>query len=252
MDQKSPTYSHMPRLYCAGSLQAGHFELSEGQAHYLRHVLRVQDGDMVRAFNQTDGEWAARLIFSGKKSVALQSVEKIRANESVHNRIHLLFSPIKKDRMDFLIEKSVELGVTHLHPLLMHRSVVRDIKLDRLQAQIIEAVEQCERLDVPQLHPLMSFNKFVLQFPSLYGNRILAALERRDAISLRAVSDQVKTQDQDQGQDQDIFYLVGPEGGFDAEEAEFLENSAHVMPVSLGTRILRAETAAIFGLSLLG
>lgn len=248
MDQMPLTYSHMPRLYSAVSLKGGSFPLSDAQAHYLRHVLRLQDGDMVRVFNSDDGEWSARVGLIGKRDVSLTCLDCLRGAEMVQHRIHLLFSPIKKDRMDFLIEKSVELGVTDLHPLLMHRSVVRDIKAERLQAQIIEAVEQCERLDVPRLYALEPLGKFVQQFSSSYQGRIFAALERQDATSLRDVSDQMKSQ----MSHKDVFYLVGPEGGFDPEEVVLLQNSKDVCPVSLGARILRAETAALYGLSLLG
>lgn len=246
MDQMLPTYSHLPRLYSSVSLKNGSFLLGEAQSHYLRHVLRLQENETVRVFNSIDGEWLAHISLVGKRDVSLTCTNCLREAVAEQHRIHLLFSPIKKDRMDFMIEKSVELGVTDLHPLLMHRSVVRDIKVERLQAQIIEAVEQCERLDVPRLHALVSLEKFVQQFPNLYQGRILAALERQEVISIQDVSDK------SQKSSLDIFYLVGPEGGFDTEEISLLQNSTHVCPVSLGPRILRAETAALFGLSLLG
>ncbi len=235
--------SDLPRLYLPSCLEMGeNIVLEDGQAHYLRNVLRRSEGDFVRVFNAQNGEWMGKISFPTKKTVALQILESLRSPLDPDRlpRRHLVFSPIKKDRQDWLIEKAVELGVTDLHPVLMNRSVVRDIRADRVQAQIIEACEQCERLDLATLHPLQNLKQFVQQFSD--GAKIYAALERQDAVFL---GDVLKD-----GVNQNIFFLIGPEGGFDQDELIFLTNSKGVCPVSLGPRILRAETAAIFGLSL--
>lgn len=124
------------------------------QAHYLKNVLRKTEGEYVRLFNGRDGEWVYCLTALGKKGAEARAQEQIRAQTEKNRKIHAYFPPIKKNRMDFMIEKAVELGVTDLHPILTQNTETRKINEDRLQAQIIEAAEQCERLDLPILHPL--------------------------------------------------------------------------------------------------
>lgn len=233
-----PYPHHLPRLYVPSTLvAAADFLLSEAQSHYLMHVLRLEANDGVRVFNPVDGEWLARVVSSNKKGVTLTVCESLRPPERISRAVHLAFSPIKKDRMDWLVEKAVELGVTDLHPILMHRSVVRDVRQERLAAQIIEAAEQSERLDIPTLHPLTGLEKFVQQFAEKFP--IYAAIERCENIPLLS----------EITQGGDVGFLVGPEGGFDPQEADFLKAKPHIRPVSLGQRILRAETAALYGLS---
>ncbi|OIN85582.1 MAG: hypothetical protein AUJ12_08515 [Alphaproteobacteria bacterium CG1_02_46_17] len=238
-------YPHdLPRLYLSVPLRAGQdVPLPDGQAHYLRHVLRCAEGDLVRVFNAADGEWKAQISFPSKKAVLLQVRDLLRpASDGLQQYTrHLVFSPIKKDRQDWLIEKSVELGVTDFHPVVMNRSVIRDIKEERVRAQIIEASEQCERLDLPTLHPVKNLKQFMQQFDS--GSKIYAAIERQDAVFLGDILRKEAVRD--------ATYMVGPEGGFDQEEVAFLSGFSCVCPVSLGPRILRSETAALYGLSLL-
>ncbi|HOO51965.1 MAG TPA: RsmE family RNA methyltransferase [Alphaproteobacteria bacterium] len=237
------SYHQTPRLYVEEPLNGAPFAMSEHHSHYLRHVLRLQDQALVRVFHVKDGEWVGRLETIGKKGVVFHPLELLRAVPTIDRRIHLCFSPLKKDRMDFLIEKSVELGVSDLHPLLMRRSVVRDIKADRLRAQIIEASEQSERLNLAQLHDLVSLEKFMAgQVGGQQDSVFYAALERHDCASLKDVV-------VGEGAVTDVYFLIGPEGGFEDSEVLLLQNSSFVRAVSLGERILRAETAALFGLS---
>ena len=145
-------------------------------------------------------------------------------------RVHLYFAPIKKDRLGFLIEKSVELGVTDLHPVITERTQNRKANPDKIQKQIIEAAEQCERIDIPRIHPVISFR-------DLPDTPIYCAQEREGAALFNpAPSDE-------------ISILIGPEGGWSADEVKTLSSSANISAVSLGSRILRAETAAMFMLS---
>jgi 16S rRNA (uracil1498-N3)-methyltransferase len=156
-----------------------------------------------------------------------------------NQEIHLFFSPLKKDRNDMLIEKAVELGVTHFHPVLFSRSIVRDIKPDRITAQIIEAAEQCERLSIPILHPLRDFKKALSDWNA--DIPLMAAIERMDAVHLSRIDlKSMKT-----------GLCIGPEGGITPEETDILGTKTFVTPVSLGPNILRAETAVFYGVTIL-
>lgn len=226
-----------PRLYLSMRLQAGETVLlPENQTHYLRNVLRKEAGDTVRIFNAADGEWGGRLTAPTKKSLAVTCEKNLRPSEDALLARHLLFSPIKKDRQDMLIEKAVELGVTHFHPILFQRTIVREIKPERIMAQMIEAAEQCERLDIPSLAPLMDLRKAIAGWAD--DTPIFAALERSNAENLKPCA-------------RGCAFLVGPEGGITSDEVEFLCCQNFVTPVSLGSRILRAETAVFYGLSVL-
>lgn len=226
---------YAPRLYFPLALKTGDVVLlPEGQSHYLKNVLRRLEGDDVRLFNAADGEWVGKIGFQGKKAVSVSVETQIRQPFVAGAEIHLFFSPIKKDRNDLLIEKAVELGATHLHPVLFQRTIIRDMKPERIEAQIIEAAEQCERMDIPVLCPLLDLKKAFAGWDS--DMPIFAAIERREAELLKPVSGS-------------CGYLVGPEGGIAPEEVEFLCSKSFVRPVTLGERILRAETAVFYGLS---
>lgn len=227
-----------PRLYTDLDLtQDTPVSLETAQAHYLKNVLRKNAGDAVRLFNGKHGEWLSVIDEISKKSVTLIPQKQISTQPNSNREIHLYFAPIKKNRMDFLIEKSVELGVTDLHPILTQNTEMRKINTDRLRAQIIEAAEQCERLILPKLHPLNDLTKEIMHTQDVF----FAALERGNYPHLRDRADNNKA----------ARIIIGPEGGFSAEELEFLKTQDHVHPITLGDTILRAETAALKALSLL-
>lgn len=235
-------HHNLPRLYCPQNLGKGILlNLPEDQSHYLRNVLRKTVGDGVRLFNEQNGEWVAHISTESKKSVTLTIAEQIRQAEINHSEIHLIFSPIKKDRNDMVIEKAVELGVTHLHPVLFARTIVRDIKAERIEAQMMEAAEQCERLSLPKLSPLKDLKKLLGEWNK--DIPLYAGIERSDATALLTAA-------QSNPSHQSAL-LIGPEGGITTEEIELLNSKAFIKPVSLGPRILRAETAVFYGLSLL-
>lgn len=238
MTQNSITKS--PRLYTELPLHSGQVTvLSAEQAHYLKNVLRKNTGDPLRLFNGRDGEWLCALDSLGKKGADVTPQDCLTPQPAKARSIHAFFAPIKKHRMDFMIEKAVELGVTDLHPILTHNTEVRKINEERMTAQIIEAAEQCERLDIPKLHPLQDIHKAV----QAHGKAIYAALERGEHPLAR---EQLAKDDA-----QDIAILIGPEGGFTQDEIRILLSSDSIRPVSLGDTILRAETALIKLLSLL-
>ena len=226
-----------PRLYVPALTDNGKTApLNSGQAHYLKSVLRMNEGDHIRVFNDSGGEWIADIEKLGKKEGIATVKEQIRTGANPAKALHLLFPPLKKHRMDFLIEKSVELGVTDLHPVLTTRTQVRKINADRIEAQIIEASEQCERLDIPRLHKLQDMDKKLAGWDAT--PQIICALERDSEIQ--------------SAQNGGEALLIGPEGGFDDRERGLLLDSGKIQAVSLGDRILRAETAALYCLSLAG
>lgn len=233
-----------PRLYTSHTLVEGQtILLPDDQAHYLKNVLRQGEGDSVRLFQERDGEWLAILSFPAKKSVAATLQTCLRPANPTHPEIHLFFSPIKKDRQDILVEKAVELGVTHLHPVVFARSIVRDIKSERVRSQLIEAAEQCERLDVPDMLPVMDLKKSLSLWNPAWP--LFAAIERQESsqpLSHYAMSAEKPSV---------CGYMVGPEGGITPEEVAYIGKFDFIRPVSLGPRILRAETAVFYGVSIL-
>lgn len=227
----------LPRLFVPDDLNGGvHLSLDEGQSHYLLSVLRRRAGDRVRVFNGRDGEWIADLKVRGKRDVAAVVEGLFLSQPTPSARVHLIFAPLRKDRMDFLIEKAVELGVGALHPVLTERTENRNPNGVRLQRQIIEAAEQCERLDVPVLYESITL-------PDFLGTRgagflLLACIERGDYPALSTGHEEG-----------DIGVLIGPEGGWTERERDLILRCPNVRPVSLGPRILRAETAALYVLA---
>ena len=229
-------YGSLSRLFTPADLNLGaETTLPENHAHYLRNVLRKNPGDTIRLFNGRDGEWLAEIATLGKKSGSAKLTKKLRDQPPAPPTVHLLFAPIKKARLDFLIEKAVELGVTHLHPVITARTENRNLNAERLQAQIIEATEQCERMDVPIFFDAMPLDKKIAAWNA--APEILWCFERSNAESLGMTP--LKNP----------AFLIGPEGGFDDREIRYLSEQAFIKSVSLGAAILRAETAAIFCLA---
>lgn len=226
-----------PRLYTAEDLRAGGVcPLSAEQAHYLKNVMRMAEGENIRLFNGREGEFLATLSQLGKKGGTADITEKLRDQPKPGRPVHLLFAPIKKQRMDFLIEKAVELGATDLHPVITARTENRALKEDRLRAQIIEAAEQCERMDVPALHPVQALAVKIGNWPQ-GGVKLYWCSERGNAPHIREF------------RLESCGFLIGPVGGFDDSEARFLTECGKVQPLSLGERILRAETACLLCLA---
>lgn len=228
------------RLYVTSSLSEGaRVTLDANQAHYLANVLRLPIGGEVLVFNGRDGEWAATLCVATKKGGEVACVRQTRAQDSVPE-LWLAFAPVKGERTDYIVEKATELGVSVIMPIITERTIVRKVNYERLQVKCNEAAEQCGRLSVPEV--FMS-----LPLSTLYGPRedealILFADEAGDTMtigqSLAGHAPEI------------IILLTGPEGGFTPAERDKLRSSAHVSAVSLGPRILRADTAAFAGLAL--
>lgn len=224
----------LPRLFVDSPLGPDQMvALNAGQAHYFKTVLRRENGDPVRLFNGRNGEWLCTLQNLGKKSGVAVAAEQIKQQPAPAPGVHLYFAPVKKVRMDWLVEKAVELGATHLHPVITQNTEMREVNDKRLRQQIFEAAEQCERLDMPVL----------CDTEKLYNLRhdgpVLACLERGDT---RPVAQRVPEHGP-------VSILIGPEGGFTAAEAEWIAAQKNWFTVSLGPRILRCETAVCVALT---
>ena len=223
------------RLYVTGHLAPGAgVELSAGQAHHLRSVLRLGRGAAVAAFNAADGEWLCRVAEFGKNRVLLTVERRLRAAEPEPD-LWLLFAPIKRSRLDWLVEKATELGAAALLPVWTARTQVERLNLERLRAHAISAAEQSHRLSVPELRP-----------PEVL-NGVLAAwsAERRILVCDETGAGEPIGEGVARLAAGPMALLVGPEGGFDQTELDALGKLSFVSRVGLGPRVLRAETAAL-------
>ncbi len=224
------------RLFVEAPLSAGaNISVTEAQAHYLAKVMRLQPADTIRVFNGQDGEWQVRVGNVGKKGVRLL-VEKNTRPQAPEPDCWLCFSLLKRQKTDLVVEKATELGVSVIQPVITARTQGDHVNLDRLRAIAIEAAEQCERLAVPEIRPPLKLPALIAAWPA--GRALYVADERRTAPLLRYSA-------------APAALLIGPEGGFTGAELEGIGAHPLVTRVSLGARILRAETAAIAGLTLL-
>lgn len=231
-----PNYT-LPRLYLTDGL-SGEITLSREQSHYVGTVLRRGEGDEIRLFNDSDGEWAAEIISANRKSVIVRVDRQLRDPYAPPD-IRLLFAPIRKHRMTTVIEKATELGVTTLQPVITAHTQFPKVNLDRTQAQIVEAAEQTERLDLPVLKSPISFDEMLQT--QLADRPLLFADEAGDgATIISALASLLPPLD----------IIIGPEGGFSPDERDQLRARNATVPISLGPRILRADTAAISVLTL--
>jgi 16S rRNA (uracil1498-N3)-methyltransferase len=229
------------RLHVTCDLAAGlSVALAVAQAHYLKSVLRLAPGATVALFNGRDGEWAARIDGFGRGACALTVLER-RREQSPEPDLWLVFAPIKRARLDFLVEKATELGAAELHPVYTRRTMVERVNLERWRANAAEAAEQTERLTVPALHEPQPLDRLLVRWPA--GRRLLLCDESGTAPSVAdALAQEVPGP---------WAVLVGPEGGFADTELDALMKLAFVCRVSLGPRVLRSDTAALAGLSVL-
>jgi len=234
----------VPRLYVEVDLATGAtVELGAAQSHYLRNVLRLSAGDAVALFNGRDGEWRARIEGFDRRAAGLICLEQSR-RQSGEPDLWLMFAPIKRGRIDWLVEKATELGVSALVPVITRHSATTRLNLDRLAAHAVEAAEQSERLGVPVLHSLRPLSAWLAEWPA--QRRLLLCAEAGAAQPIAAaLSAAVGTP----AATAPWAVLIGPEGGFAAGELDDLGKLAFVTPVGLGPRILRADTAALAALA---
>ncbi len=228
------------RLFVDDDLSPGKIlSLAPEQARYLGAVLRMSAGDTVALFNGRDGEWAAE-IGELRKDRARIEIGTLRRPPIDESGPVIAFAPVKKSRLDFIVEKCTELGATKLIPVITDRTVVGRVNIERIRAQTVEAAEQCERLSVPEVEesrPLDGLlNAWDPEAPLIMADESGGGLPIADVVWTL---------------DPAIVpgILIGPEGGFSPRELDVLEKHAFVLRVGLGPRILRAETAAVAALS---
>jgi len=230
----------MIRLYVESPLLENQdVMLSDSQSHYLQKVMRLKENDEVLLFNGRDGEWKARITATSKKSTTLCPTFQ-RKPQQREGDLWLLFSPIKPKRQEFLVEKATELGVSCLWPVHCERTSVPKVNLEKMQAHACEAAEQCGRLTLPEIKPLTSLRALLKNWPQ---NRLLLfGDESLNSPSLGAL---------DLNPQKPYAFLVGPEGGFTSQEFFLLKSFTQAQGVTLNPHILRAETAALVGVSYL-
>jgi 16S rRNA (uracil1498-N3)-methyltransferase len=228
-----------PRLFLDDALSAGgECELPRMPSHYLKDVLRLKPGDPVCVFNGRDGEWLSYIADASKKSVSLR-IEKKSADAKPPPDIDYLFAPLKHARLDYMVQKATELGARRLRPVITRRTVAERVNLDRMRANAIEAAEQCNLIYVPEVMEPQKLENVLMSWPEeralIYCDERLGAgspIERLKNLGVPAA------------------VLVGPEGGFTAEEKAMLNGQSFVRAISLGPRIMRADTAAIAALTI--
>lgn len=212
-------------------------ELSKDQAHYLGNVLRKDEGDAVRVFNGQSGEWRAEIASISKRAAKLTIKDQLREPKQCPD-IKLCFAPIRKHRTSFIIEKTTELGVRTLQPVITARTQFPKFNIEKARLQAIEASEQTERLDIPKIKAPLKLTQMIEDWDD---RTLIFADEAGDAFpALNALGTLSGP----------AAILIGPEGGFTPQERELLRSQSFVKPVSLGSRILRADTAALSLLTL--
>lgn len=220
-----------PRLFVDHPLAPGPLRLDGPAAHYLGAVMRLGEGDPVRLFDDRTGEWLAVVIAAAKRTVDLEIRDRLAEREAVPD-LWLCAAPLKKGRVDWVAEKACELGVARLVPVVTRRTVVEKPNTDRLRAHMIEAAEQCGRTALPDMAEPVALERLLADWPA--GRHLFFADETGGAPALEAM----------RARPGPAAVLVGPEGGFETQEAAAIRALPQAVGVSLGPRILRADTAA--------
>jgi 16S rRNA (uracil1498-N3)-methyltransferase len=237
-----------PRLYIDAPLAAGaSLALDAAQANYLGNVLRLAAGDSVLLFNGRDGEWRGTLARAGKRALSIAVAEATRPQSSALD-LHYLFAPLKHARLDYLVQKAVEMGAARLQPILTRHAQVARINLERMRANAIEAAEQCGILTLPEIGAPLAFDRMLAERDEA---RLLVFCDEdaevKDPVAALAAARRAGA-----GDPMPLAVLVGPEGGFAADERAALLKLPNAVRLSLGPRILRADTAAVAALALVG
>lgn len=232
--------SKLQRLFVKSPLRVGAaVELEAEQAHYLGNVLRMKQGARLLVFNGKDGEWCAELSAIGKKKAQLLLEHQTRPQEEGPD-LHYLFAPLKRSRLDYMAQKATEMGASVLRPVITRHTIAERVKVERLLANAIEAAEQCGILRVPEV---TEPEKLATVLADWDERRLLifadeAAPHASPIEALKASSPRP------------LAVLIGPEGGFEREERAALLAKPCVLPISLGPRVMRADTAAVAALAL--
>ena len=231
----------LQRLFIDQPLQQGSMiDLEREQANYLLNVLRLKDDSQLLVFNGQDGEWLTNLKQEGRKKAVLTLVEQTRAQPEPSDLV-VLFAPIKVGRLEYMVQKMVEMGAGTIQPVFTDHTQLHKINEKRLSANILEAAEQCGVLSIPELKPAMKLSQLLSDWDET--RQIIFCDEGTETNNPLS---QLRTQSTEK-----FALLIGPEGGFSAQERETLQSLNHVTPIPLGPRILRADTALVAAMAVL-
>mgnify|MGYP003757422157 FL=1 len=211
--------------------------VTDNQGHYLVNVMRLKMGEHIAVFNGRSGEWLAEITKLGKGKANITIREKI-AEQTSEPDLWYLFAPIKKARIDYMIGKATELGVARMLPVVTKRTNLERIKQGKLIANATEAAEQCGRMSVPDIDPISSLDDVLDKWPE--DRMILFCDEAGDAVQIKEIT----------SEGDKWAILIGPEGGFNEGERQMIRAHSNTIPITLGPRILRADTAAVSAISL--
>lgn len=231
----------MQRLFVPQAMQAnGEVEPDPQQTHYLLNVLRMQPGAQLLIFNGVDGEWLASLAEAGKKRVRLSLMTQVRPQPTQSDLVYC-FAPLKQGRLDYMVQKAVEMGAGVLQPVLTQHTQMSNVGIDRIRANVIEAAEQCGILAIPAVREVVKLDRLIWEWEA--GRRLIfcdeGAETNNPVPALQGIAEQK------------LGLLIGPEGGFSDEERQQLRALPYVTPIPLGPRILRADTAAVAAMAVI-
>ncbi|BBD36566.1 16S rRNA methyltransferase [Aminobacter sp. Y103A] len=230
----------MQRLFVADDLASGAaFDADPQQSHYLAHVLRLGEGAEVLLFNGRDGEWSARIVGKTKKAVRLEVLE-IQRPQPVHPDLVYCFAPLKVGRLDYLVQKAVEMGAGTMVPVITQHTQMKP-GIDRLRANAVEAAEQCGILAIPEVREAVKLEQLLSGWDK--ERRLIFCDEDASTNNPMAALRSI--------QERKLALLVGPEGGFSDDERRMLRALPFVTAIPLGPRILRADTAAVAALAVI-
>jgi len=237
-----------PRLYVDASIDEGaNIALDASQANYLGNVLRLKTGDGVLVFNGRDGEWRGTLAGTGKRRLTLTIGKRTRPQTSALD-LHYLFAPLKHARLDYMAQKAVEMGASRLQPILTRHAQVARVNLERMRANAVEAAEQCGILTLPEIRAPLTLERMISE---LDPARLLVFCDEEAPVKDPVVA-LSEARNARGGRPMALAVLIGPEGGFAADERAALLKLPNAVRLALGPRTLRADTAAVAALALVG
>jgi len=229
------------RLFVENDLNEGSvFEASREQANYLINVLRMKQGEGILVFNGRDGEWRASIDIKGRKKCMLETVERTRAQPQ-QSQLTYCFAPLKQARLDYMVQKAVEMGAGILQPVITQHTQVRHINKKRIVANSIEAAEQCGILSIPEIREVIPIDGL-----AKLANDHTHLIFCDETANKNNPLEQLKA-----GKEKNVMLLIGPEGGFSSDERNMLNKLPNIIKLGLGPRILRADTAAVAALAII-
>ena len=236
------SHKTLPRLFVEAPLSSGaSLELGREQTNYVLTVMRMKAGEALVLFNGRDGAWMARIADAHRKGAVLEVVVQTQ-HQTPKSDLWLGFAPLKTGRLDYLVQKATEMGAGVIQPVITKFTQVQKLKTDKLVANVIEAAEQCEVLTVPEVGSEVALPELLTNWQQSQGLRRLIFCD--EGAQTHSPLQQLRDLD-----GLPVGVLIGPEGGFSDDERRLLLQQAFVIPISLGPRILRADTAAVAALA---